>query len=57
LRRFDEALRYLEISFAEESSYTVALNDDTLAALRELDEFKRIMAEAAERFGSNASEK
>ncbi len=55
MQRFEEALRYLEISFAEEDSYKVALNDDSLAPLRELDEFKRIVAEAAERFGNESS--
>lgn len=56
MRRFEKALRYLEISFAEEGSYKVALNDDSLTPLRELGEFKRIMAEAKVRFGNDSSE-
>ncbi len=50
LQRFEEALQYLEISFADENGYIAALNDDSLAPLRELENYKRIIAEAAERF-------
>ena len=55
LRRFDEALQYLEISLAEESSYIAALNDNSLDLLRNLDDFKRIMTGAGERFGGDNS--
>ena len=55
LKRFDEAIQYLEISLADESSYSFALNDNSLDPLRELGEFKRIIAEAGERFGSDSA--
>ncbi|MCP4229702.1 MAG: tetratricopeptide repeat protein, partial [bacterium] len=57
LKRFDEALRYLEMSLVEESSYLFAKTDETLAPLRELDEYKRMMDDAAQRFGKRPSGK
>ena len=50
LNRFNKALHYLEISFAEENSYHFAKTDETLDPLRELDDYERMMKEAAERF-------